>query len=303
MKQRIVNSLLEQVNLEVAALPDAAVRSLLPALKAAEAELTAALRQATAATGAFRRGQLTASLLQVREALAAIDRVHPELLAALHTGNKKAKALAMEHLKKELETFGRLFGGGIPSVNFNAAARLGDKVLLDRFPRSAARWAPRIRKDIRLQLSIATARGETPAEAIKRIRGIITGDPVASLSAVLMKRATYQASRIVRTELINAYNAHALEGIKEAHRDDPRIMKRWDGHVDRRICLDCRGLDGTVVGVREEFPLGVRQPPLHPFCRCAVVPWREDWGEAGPVKRGDIALASTPNTTRGKRNK
>ena len=47
--------------------------------------------------------------------------------------------------------------------------------------------------------------------------------------------------------------------------------KQWTiGTTQTTVCDDCASLDGVVVGIDEEFPDG--DPPLHPNCRCDVLP-------------------------------
>lgn len=47
---------------------------------------------------------------------------------------------------------------------------------------------------------------------------------------------------------------------------------RWNAVLDPRTCPICRPLDGTTAGSPRAFPLG--PPPLHPLCRCVVLPAR-----------------------------
>jgi hypothetical protein len=53
---------------------------------------------------------------------------------------------------------------------------------------------------------------------------------------------------------------------------------RWDSAADRRVCPDCKHLDGCIAPMGGTF-LGWGPPPLHPNCRCIVLAWRADWPE------------------------
>lgn len=68
--------------------------------------------------------------------------------------------------------------------------------------------------------------------------------------------------------------------------------KMWLAEGD--ACTGCLAYAGRVIDVRQDFPGGLnwdpRQqreaeridgPPLHPNCRCRLVPWREEWGRDG----------------------
>lgn len=48
---------------------------------------------------------------------------------------------------------------------------------------------------------------------------------------------------------------------------------RWNAVLDPRTCPVCRPLDGTTAPSPQAFPLG--PPPLHPLCRCIVIPVRQ----------------------------
>lgn len=45
---------------------------------------------------------------------------------------------------------------------------------------------------------------------------------------------------------------------------------RWNAVLDPKTCPVCRPLDGTTAPFPAAFPEG--PPPLHPFCRCVVIP-------------------------------
>lgn len=45
---------------------------------------------------------------------------------------------------------------------------------------------------------------------------------------------------------------------------------RWNAILDPRTCVICRPLHNTTAPAPEAFPRGA--PPLHPLCRCAVIP-------------------------------
>jgi hypothetical protein len=48
------------------------------------------------------------------------------------------------------------------------------------------------------------------------------------------------------------------------------VLRRWIASGDAATCPICEDLDGSEVGMDEEFDDGILEPPAHPSCRCAV---------------------------------
>ena len=96
-------------------------------------------------------------------------------------------------------------------------------------------------------------------------------------SGYLQRRRT---QRIARTEIADAYNKGAMEGVKQSVeqgiiRDE--MGKRWLTGKDERRCPSCGAMEGQVKKLNEQFvdPTGkyssVDTPSLHPQCRCTVI--------------------------------
>jgi len=80
-----------------------------------------------------------------------------------------------------------------------------------------------------------------------------------------------RAEMIARTETARADVQGSLDGYRAAGVQ----RKRWLTAPD--CCDDCQELDGEVVDIDDEFPGdGGDGPPLHPACRCDVLPVLED---------------------------
>lgn len=77
-----------------------------------------------------------------------------------------------------------------------------------------------------------------------------------------------RAETIARTETAFA----DVQGNLNAYRESGQVeSKRWLTAPD--CCDECLELDGVVVGLDEDFPDdGGDGPPLHPNCRCDVLP-------------------------------
>lgn len=271
------------------------IHALWPVLEEARRQLAAELARWLSRVDAADR--FTAQ--QLRNALAMVDRVMRDVdveAAAgkvLHRVGADAERLSAEHLNAELARLAEWFEGSVHPVSIREAAVIaaGERELVARFDNSAARYAGDVRTDLRRQLALGMARNETFEETTRRLvrlggpRGVVflrgrAGEPgsyAEQISEGLFTRYRGWASRLVRTEGVNAYNVVHQRGLEEAHAEDGAIEKRWDATRDLRTCPDCRYLDGEVVAVSARFSCGLLYAPLHPCCRCTVVPWKQVW--------------------------
>lgn len=297
---REVNDLLLQLNHEVDHLPEATLRRLAPVLREARLELEKDLSKWLASANGeerFTAQHLRVALIQVREASKAVERVAPELRKGLIAGASRASALAQAHLEREATFFSTRFGKSLIQIPVLEAGKVIDGMLLDRFKRSTERWPVNVRNNIRQRLAVSLVKHETVEQMQRRLVGrsakylspLATQEQKARVvSRVLWNQAEADARRIVRTEVINAYNSVKEDSIVELAGGDPKWGKRWDAALDGRVCPNCRALDGVVVPSNANFPWGVSAPPLHPNCRCAVVAWHTDWEHAGSAVRREF---------------
>lgn len=318
---KAVASVLDTITGQIASLPDATIRAFVPVLQAAEKELARDLANYLRRVGAdekFTAQQMRNALLQIRQSLATIEKIGPELRRRLISGGQATASVAAGHLASEVALFGEIFGHSIRPVALEVSAMIarGNKMLIPRFTNSAARYAGAVGADIRQQLAIGLVRGETVDQMTKRLiklggpKGLVAlrgklGDPGAVSEYIaegLFKRYGHWAERIVRTEVIQAYNTHAEIGIKDLAKEDPGMRSRWDATNDYRVCLICRGLHGATVPVGRPFSGGYSHPPAHPNCRCALVAWHVEWPEhfAAPAGFEVGATIRIPNPPRRK---
>lgn len=308
-REREVKSLLTTINDEVDKLPLGTMRRLAPVLREAEKELERDLVSWMGrldGSERFTAQQMRVALVQVRRALRAVEKAVPALRKGLRGGAAKAAALAQAHLQREAAFFSVRFGKSLNPIPLLEAGKVIDKTLLDRFEASIRRWPANVRADIRKKLAISLLKYETVEQMQRRLVGrsakYLTGrtpeEKARVVSRVLWSRAEADARRIVRTEVINAYNATKMDMIDELSREDPKWGKRWDAALDGRTCPNCRALDHVIVPNGKPFPGNVDAPPLHPNCRCAVVAWHFDWEEKGSKIR--FAGAYMPPTSQGR---
>ncbi len=302
-----VEGLLETLARQLQGLPEQTLASLAPILKEAERELRRDLGRwlATVPAGDARytAQMYRNALLQIRHALASIDQMEPKISGALRSGSLFAGQVAMANLAEQVQSWSALFEHSVRHLPINQGAIIasGERALMKRHLTSAARYVGNIRSDIIRQLALGVVKGETVDQLKKRLillggprgavalRGIL-GNPgavVEFISEGLFRRYGYWAERLARTEVINAYNFHAHNGLDAWAREDEGALKRWDAALDYRLCEFCRRLHGQVVRVDRAFAGGIMHPPLHPNCRCAVVAWHKEWTEADVYRTGE----------------
>ena len=107
----------------------------------------------------------------------------------------------------------------------------------------------------------------------------------------------WKAMRIVRTELMRAYNDVSMETMASlAASGQVEVHKKWIAVLDNRTGDDSKVLNGQVKRLDEPFELpggdGVMAPPERPNSRCVVVPWLHKGDEPyydHPVTEAEIS--------------
>ena len=101
----------------------------------------------------------------------------------------------------------------------------------------------------------------------------------------------FDAQRIVRTEMSRAIGFAQVEAYKQS---GIVYGKKWYTALDERVCPYCRAMQGKTADLNENYfdkgteflgdaksPIkldyeDVAAPPLHPQCRCDLLPITED---------------------------
>ncbi len=309
--ERKVRSLLEDIAEEVAAIPAAHLRRFLPILQAAEKEAERALEDwlATAPGGSerFTAHHRRQVLLQLRKARSLVQgRVMPVppwigsiregLNDALRGGLRGSGVLATKNLQKEIAALDQIFESGLAPLPLKQAAIIahGEKMLIRRFESSARRYSGAIWDDLRRQLSIGVARNQSINEMVDRLVKM-GGPPGPGAPFGMFRKYRFWGERVVRTELIHAYNLQHTEGLRQVKELDSSMTQRWDSSLDSRLCEICYGLHGEIVEIGESFPGGYEHPPAHPNCRCAVVAWHDSWD----LPKRDLEIVPRDTLTEG----
>lgn len=295
LAKRSVRRLLEGIAADVAGLPAPVLRELLPVLVQAQRETEQALARWLAkgpdAAERFTAHHYRQVLIQLRTARVGtqarllkkpiwVIRIRDALRDALRKGSRMSGEMATTHLIQEVATFDQIFRSSLAPIPVQQAAIIakGDQMLIPRFQRSARRYSGAIWDDMRRQLAIGFARNESIEKMLARLARL-GGPRTPDAPMGLFRRYRHWGERVVRTEMINAYNVQHMVGINEANSLDSEIKKRWDATLDSRLCVICQSLHGEIAEVGDLFPGGFDKPPAHPNCRCAVVAWHDSWGE------------------------
>ena len=253
-----------------------ALLRILPVLASAQKEVEKDLRHWLASHS----GE-TFTAARYKNALAVLNRaIHEaEIKAAVEHSLKDAAKkhigpLSLHNVQREWVSLATIFDGVAQPLAFEEAAILaeGKRILWPRFESSAQRYAGSIGDKTRFQLAVSRSRGETIDELTRRLQ--------AKLPHVFHGER-WDAERLARTETMNAANEYHHEALREATKDDDKLMERWDACHDGRLCVECASLDGQVTEVDEDFKARSgahdEKPPIHPNCRCVLLPWRETW--------------------------
>lgn len=285
-----------------------------PALAAARdelrAELGAWLTNIPGGSERFTAYQKEQALRSIEASLDRVEELRPAMARALTAARETTGPLAVANLDTEIRRLSAIFGGGVPIIpQIRTAAILarGERMLWREHARSAARYAGNVGEDLVQMFKTALAKGETFERMVTRLRRLENPrarrgpiDPGADadiISRGLFQRYKHMADRLVRTEMMHAYNLQHAEAIEYAneHRptgDEP-FLRRWDASADRIVCPKCKALHGTVARIDGTFRFGIKAPPAHPYCRCVVLAWLERWGDMRgetPI-RGEVPSA------------
>lgn len=124
--------------------------------------------------------------------------------------------------------------------------------------------------------------------------GLRAGEGIDDLSnrvkSVYSEANDSRAAKIARTEVLRATNFATLEAYKQS---DVVAKQEWLTALDERTCDACNALDGKQVELDKSFHSAefgnVEHPPLHPQCRCTIMPVLEGTRAVKPKKRITVA--------------
>lgn len=319
-----VSRLVREAVARVDAIAPAALRAVLPFLKAARDELQTELQailEGASPDEKFTTYQRTLALRGLEATFDRIEELDPAMAKALGIGRHAVGGIAASTLDDEVRRLSAIFGDGVPHIpQLDQAAIIaqGDRLLWKRHTTSAARYAGSVGDDIKAQFAIGIAKGETFGQLAQRMRkldpsvraaaGWAPADDANAIADGMFHRWRHWADRVIRTENMHAYNTQhdlAIAALdEERDEDEEPWLRRWDASADKVTCERCKELDRTVAAVGGEFKWGYKCPPAHPYCRCTIIAWRASWGDMkGEVPSKDAEgkdIAPKPHETKRK---
>lgn len=134
---------------------------------------------------------------------------------------------------------------------------------------------PRVAELIRENvINFARQVNETTNASIREAvaRGVEAGEGISDIAnrvaSVFDEAEGYRSELIARTEVIRNSNMAAEECYVAAGIE----KKQWYTTPDDALCEECMNLADEIVPVGEAFSSGDYAPPLHPSCRCTIIP-------------------------------
>lgn len=95
------------------------------------------------------------------------------------------------------------------------------------------------------------------------------------LSKDLKTLTNHRATLIARTEMVRAHNHGAISAYEDAGLKEGLIQAEILTAGDGRVCPQCAPYNGKKMSLAKARSLF----PLHPQCRCAILPYNPEWDE------------------------
>lgn len=222
-------------------------------------------------------------MAQVDTAIASLQARLGETYGEMATA---AYELAARHVEEQLRTFAAASGFTAPPLQIEAAVALQDGLLLQHYQRSVATYGAELAQKAQAAIVEGTLRRQSWAAIERRIAGIsgIFAQDYYGGNARDERRQS-RAERIVRTEILSAYNrAHLLDSAA-LEAQDPGFLKQLVAVLDSRTGEDSIFVDGQIRAINKPFQDNqgriYMHPPNRPNDREIVVLVRPEWVDAG----------------------
>ena len=227
-----------------------------------------------------------------------------EVIAAIRKSTKAINESDLNALLAELGYTWTQRGQGILAPALTNAGKSGLTVALqeigiDKTPQGSEQILAQA-----IQQRTILSAADIPKTTLEKVRmqlahGIAEGfgtDKIArNIAGMMDVDSPRRARMIAHTEVMNAYNAAAQAGYKSIG----VTTKEWMVTEDDVLCDYCMSMDGKTVGIDGVFVSGgdevavtvgevearlgitrdIGYPPLHPYCRCDIIPGTEEFFE------------------------
>lgn len=177
-----------------------------------------------------------------------------------------AKELAGHEANYARDLVAGVFADTPPAMTGAAAyAAAMDKPVFGEFVDSMFRDIPeRARRQVYATIRQGITEGRANSEIIRALRGT---------KALQYKDGILQATRNAIESAVRTARAHVSNAVYEQQWRELGVTQLvWSAHLELRTCNRCAPLDGKRFEVDGKFS----RPPLHPRCRCALVPSIDD---------------------------
>lgn len=165
------------------------------------------------------------------------------------------------------------FGRSFYSMDSDAVRRFVDTVWTGNTSYSQRIWdnTETLASYVAQDMSKALARGDSYQRIAKALEKRFVDVPQSSLMRLVYTEGTY-VSRMAQVEELKreGFDSYTIEVVH-----------------DERACEECEGVNGSTFRF-EDMQVGVNFPPLHPYCRCQIVPAVDDW-DAWQQKQEELA--------------
>jgi hypothetical protein len=295
-----IQELLDSNRARVERLSRAGQRALVQQLAALEAELRERLEklQRSGRGESWTAADTEATLVQVRELL---GRQGAAFRALLRENAATARRLGVRNTVAVLQHFEGKTGAPIRPLALEASTA-AQQPLLARHEDSVARYGLRAVGRISQAIQRGLLAGDSFSEMQERLVGKRGGHGV-------LVECAGDASRIVRTEAMHAYNAGAHEeALAQRAERFPDLQKKLIETFDARTGADSRAAHGEVRALEAMFVDGkgrhYMHPPGRPNDRGVEIPWRAAWAGASQspaetargMAQGTIPSSDAPRT-------
>lgn len=243
------------------------------------------------ARGTYGEQQIRATLAQIQSALAPLQRgIRAAALDLGQEASERAAASAIRILESGEEQFGSGQPLALDHAAFFDAASEGARASILRRLSSGGTAQPGAEATAHpAAKGILQRYGETTIGAFEDVlrRGLVQRKPWEEMRDDLIEKSpflegkpAYWADRIVRTEVMGAYNRASFESAKEAHVQLGNAVKILAATFDDRTGADSYAVHGQIRRVDEPFETWqgpIQFPPARPNDREIVVTHREGW--------------------------
>lgn len=284
------------------------MRELLNDLRNAERTLGKRLRDQMVKHGALdARFTGAQALAMQQQVLQAIDYVQDRLRGRTKEQAEAAINAGLQRTITTMEGLEQRFEGIVTPLRLRQAAELSKAKANARgmwgrdFPTTVDRYGDKMMSEFEEIIRAGFVAGSSMDDIIAALVG--HGGPTGKVSMAatitpagvlrvresdipegLFVRHKYWAERIVRTEMLKAYNGARQVGLETTANDHPTLKRKILAVLDKRTAPDSVAVHGQIRGIKEHFVDGAGRsylyPPARPNDRETVIPWKEAWDDS-----------------------